>query len=84
MPVLLRTPSTSAVNVFTHGNGRFVPRLIRESGHHPEIADLLQAAVRAGRPLPHADSIRHRLRGDGPLGEAPTVADYLTGWLCST
>jgi AcrR family transcriptional regulator len=33
---------TSAVTVFTNGNGRFVPRLIRESGHHPEIADLLQ------------------------------------------
>ena len=32
---------TSAVAVFTNGHGAFVPRLIRESGHHPVIADLL-------------------------------------------
>ena len=30
---------TSAVVVFTNGHGAFVPRLIRESGHHPETAD---------------------------------------------
>ena len=30
---------TSAVTVFTHGRGGFVPRLIRESGSRPEIAD---------------------------------------------
>ncbi len=46
-----------------------------------EIADLLQAAVRTKRPLPEVDRIRQRLRGDGPLAEMLTVADYLTGWL---
>jgi AcrR family transcriptional regulator len=40
---------TSAVTVFTNGNGRFVPRLIRESGHHPEIADLLQTVIHTRR-----------------------------------
>src|SRR4029078_9776390 len=32
---------TSAVTVFTDGRGGFVPRLIRESGNHPEIAHLI-------------------------------------------
>src|SRR5918911_3372366 len=40
---------TSAVTVFTHGHGRFVPRLIRESGHHPEIADLLRTVIHTRR-----------------------------------
>src|SRR5918911_2956560 len=40
---------TSAVTVFTHGDGRFVPRLMRESGHHPEIADLLQTVIHTRR-----------------------------------
>jgi AcrR family transcriptional regulator len=40
---------TSAVAVFTDGYGAFVPRLIRESGHHPEIADLLQAVIHTRR-----------------------------------
>jgi AcrR family transcriptional regulator len=40
---------TSAVVVFTNGHGAFVPRLIRESGHHPEIADLLQTVIHTRR-----------------------------------
>jgi AcrR family transcriptional regulator len=40
---------TSAVTVFTNGNGRFVPRLIRESGHHPEITDLLETVIHTRR-----------------------------------
>jgi AcrR family transcriptional regulator len=40
---------TSAVSAFTHGDGRFVPRLMRESGHHPEIADLLQTVIHTRR-----------------------------------
>jgi AcrR family transcriptional regulator len=40
---------TSAVTVFTHGDGRFVPRLLRESGHHPEIADLLHSVIHTRR-----------------------------------
>ena len=40
---------TSAVAVFTNGHGAFVPRLIRESGHHPVIADLLQTVIHTRR-----------------------------------
>ncbi len=34
---------------FTNGDGAFVPRLIRESGHHPEIADLLHTVIHTRR-----------------------------------
>jgi AcrR family transcriptional regulator len=37
----LRALVASAITSFTRGGGSFVPRLMRESGHHPEIADLL-------------------------------------------
>ena len=40
---------TSAVSVFTHGRGSFVPRLIREYGHHPEIANLLDTVIHTRR-----------------------------------
>jgi AcrR family transcriptional regulator len=40
---------SSAVAVFTNGHGDFVPRLIRESGHHPEIADLLHTVIHTRR-----------------------------------
>ena len=40
---------TSAVTVFTHGRGGFVPQLIRESGHHPEIVGLLQTVIHTRR-----------------------------------
>jgi AcrR family transcriptional regulator len=40
---------SNAVTVFTHGDGQFVPRLIRESGHHPEIADLLHTVIHTRR-----------------------------------
>jgi AcrR family transcriptional regulator len=40
---------TNAVTVFGHGEGRFVPRLFRESGQHPEIADLVRAVIETRR-----------------------------------
>lgn len=40
---------TSAVTVFTHGHGRFVPHLMQESGHHPEITDLLHTVIHTRR-----------------------------------
>ncbi|WP_238432460.1 tyrosine-type recombinase/integrase [Micromonospora tarensis] len=46
-----------------------------------EVADVLQAAVRAKRPLPEVDRLRQRLRGDGPLADMATLAEYLAGWL---
>jgi AcrR family transcriptional regulator len=40
---------TSAVSVFTDGRGGFVPRLIRESGNHPEIVELLNTVIHTRR-----------------------------------
>jgi AcrR family transcriptional regulator len=39
----------NAVTVFGRGRGRFVPRLIREAGEHPEIADLLKTVIHTRR-----------------------------------
>jgi AcrR family transcriptional regulator len=41
----LRALLNNAVTVFSQGEGRFVPQLIRESGQHPEIAELLQTVI---------------------------------------
>jgi hypothetical protein len=35
--------------VFGRGEGRFVPRLIREAGQHPEIAGLVQTVIHTRR-----------------------------------
>lgn len=53
----------------------------RDRGSRIEIADLIQAAVKARQPLPDVDTIRHRLRAEVPLAAAPTVAAYLTEWV---
>jgi AcrR family transcriptional regulator len=39
----------NAVTVFSQGKGRFVPRLIRESGQYPEIADLVRTVIHTRR-----------------------------------
>jgi AcrR family transcriptional regulator len=39
----------NAVTEFGHGQGRFVPRLIREAGQHPEIADLVRTVIHTRR-----------------------------------
>src|SRR3954451_9275522 len=41
----LRALLTNAVAAFSHGPGRFVPELFRESGNHGEIADLLATVI---------------------------------------
>lgn len=38
-----------AAETFARGRGQFVPRLIREAGHHPEIAELLFTVVHTRR-----------------------------------
>ena len=40
---------SNAVAAFASGPGRFVPALIRESGHHAEIADLLATVIQTRR-----------------------------------
>jgi len=38
-----------AVDTFARGRGQFVPRLLREAGHHPEITDLLAMVIHTRR-----------------------------------
>lgn len=45
----LRALLDNAVTVFGRGEGRFVPRLVREAGRHPEIADVVEAVVHTRR-----------------------------------
>jgi Tetracyclin repressor-like, C-terminal domain len=40
---------SNAVAAFASGPGSFVPALIRESGHHAEIADLLATVIQTRR-----------------------------------
>ena len=39
----------NAVQTFVRGRGRFIPQLIREVGHHPEITDLLYTVIHTRR-----------------------------------
>jgi AcrR family transcriptional regulator len=45
----LRALLANAIAAFADGPGRFVPGLMRESGHHPEIADLLLTVIETRR-----------------------------------
>ena len=45
----LRALLHGAVESFVRGRGQFVPRLLRETGHHPEIADLLYTVIHTRR-----------------------------------
>jgi AcrR family transcriptional regulator len=38
-----------AVEAFVRGRGQFIARLIREAGHHPEIAELLHTVIHTRR-----------------------------------
>jgi AcrR family transcriptional regulator len=71
---------TSAIAVFTNGHGDFVPRLIRESGHHPEIADLLHTVIHtrrlAYRRVLNRAIARHEL---DPRIDQEIVIDLLVG-----
>ena len=71
---------SNAVTVFTDGHGGFVPRLIRESGHHPEIADLLQTVILtrrlAYRRVLNRAIARHEL---DPDADQELIIDLLVG-----
>jgi AcrR family transcriptional regulator len=45
----LRALLHGAVESFARGRGQFVPRLLRETGHHPQIADLLYTVIHTRR-----------------------------------
>jgi len=69
-----------AVAVFTDGDGGFVPRLIRESGHHPEIADLLHTVIHTRRLAYHRILGRAIARGElDPDVDQDMIIDMLIG-----
>jgi AcrR family transcriptional regulator len=69
-----------AVAVFTDGDGGFVPRLIRESGHHPEIADLLHTVIHTRRLAYHRILGRAIARGElDPDVDQDLIIDMLIG-----
>src|SRR3954451_18969367 len=69
-----------AVAVFTDGEGSFVPRLIRESGHHPEIAEFLRTVTHTRRLASHRilgrAIARHELHPDV---DQDVIIDLLIG-----
>jgi AcrR family transcriptional regulator len=71
---------TSAVAAFAKGRGRFVPRLMRESGNHPEIADLLRGMIHTRRLAYRRVLARAVARGElHPDVDQDLVIDLLVG-----
>jgi AcrR family transcriptional regulator len=69
-----------AVAVFTDGEGSFVPRLMRESGHHPEIAEFLHAVIHTRRLAYHRILGRAIARGElDPDVDQDLIIDMLIG-----
>ena len=76
----LRALVASAIAAFTRGRGRFVPRLMRESGHHPEIADLLLTMIHARRLAYRRVLARAIARGElSPDVDQDLMIDLLIG-----
>jgi hypothetical protein len=71
---------SNAVAAFASGPGRFVPALIRESGHHAEIADLLATVIQtrraAYRRVLNRAIARHELHPDV---DQEVIIDLLVG-----
>jgi len=70
----------NAVTVFGHGPGRFVPRLLREAGRHPEIAELLQTVIHTRRKAYRRAVGRAIARGElDPEIDQELLIDLLIG-----
>ena len=69
-----------AVDTFVRGRGQFVPRLMREAGHHPEITDLLHAVLHTRRQAYRRVLARAIARGElDPTVDQELVIDMLIG-----
>jgi integrase len=53
----------------------------RDRRRRVQVADAMQAAVRAGGILPEVDTVARRLAADTPISGMPTLAEYLPMWL---
>ena len=69
-----------AANTFARGRGQFVPRLLRESGHHPEITDLLVTVIHTRRQAYRRVLALAIARGDiSPSCDQEVIIDLLIG-----
>jgi AcrR family transcriptional regulator len=69
-----------AVDTFARGRGQFVPRLLREAGHHPEIADLLFTVIHTRRQAYRRVLALAIARGElSPSGNQELLIDLLIG-----
>src|SRR3954452_1839981 len=69
-----------AVDTFVRGRGQFVPRLLREAGHHPEITDLLDAVLHTRRQGYRRVLARAMARGElDPTVDQELLIDMLIG-----
>ena len=69
-----------AVDTFARGRGQFVPRLLREAGHHPEITDLLDAVLHTRRQAYRRVLARAVARGElDPSADQELLIDMLIG-----
>ena len=70
----------SAAETFARGPGQFVPRLMREGGHHPEIAELLFTVVHTRRQAYRRALALAIARGElTPLVDQDLLIDLLIG-----
>jgi AcrR family transcriptional regulator len=69
-----------AVDMFVRGRGQFVPWLLREAGHHPEITDLLHAVLHTRRQAYRRVLARATARGElDPTVDQELLIDMLIG-----
>jgi AcrR family transcriptional regulator len=74
----------AAVDTFVHGHGAFVPRLLRESGQHPEISELLRTVLITRRSAYRRIVARAIDRGElAPSVDQDLLIDLLIGPLWS-
>jgi AcrR family transcriptional regulator len=70
----------NAVTTFARGRGQFVPRLIRESGHHPEITGLLYTVLHTRRQAYRRVLALAIARGElAPQADQDLLIDLLIG-----
>ncbi len=70
----------AAVDTFARGRGQFVPRLLREAGHHPEITDLLFTVIHTRRQAYRRVLALGIARGElAPTGDQELLIDLLIG-----
>jgi AcrR family transcriptional regulator len=73
-----------AVDTFVRGHGKFVPRLFREAGHHPEITNLLDTVLHTRRQAYRKVLALAIARGElSPSVDQELLIDLLIGplWL---